>query len=150
LFHSDFHGDNIFFDSEDNVSVFDFDCFGYGWRVYDIYVFLWSCSSSKSWRRRDKNYRIRLWNSFIKGYTEIRELTNKEQETTIVFVPIRHIWLLGLHTHECNDWGGTWINDEYFNRHILFLKKWIEHYGVLSQTKRSNNLGLLLKKALKF
>ena len=129
--HGDFHGGNIHFDKNDNLSVFDFDCFGYGWRAYDISVFLWSCASFRDWGKKNKSKRTRLWNLFLKGYTEERKLTPNELKAAYVFVPIRHIWLLGLHTQGCNDWGGVWITDEYFDQEIGFIKKWIENYKVL-------------------
>lgn len=149
LCHGDFHNGNVFFDSEDNTSVFDFDSFGYGWRAYDISVFLWSCGSSRLWKKANIEYRARLWNSYIEGYSSIKNLSKEELEAAFIFVPIRHIWLLGLHTHGCNDWGGEWINDEYFDRHIMFIKKWIEQYEILSQKKKQFNFIVFVKEAIK-
>lgn len=149
LCHGDFHNGNTFLDNDDNLTVFDFDCFGYGWRAYDISVFLWSCGSSKNWRKKDKNYRACLWNSYLKGYNEIKKLTKEELEAAFLFVPIRHIWILGLHTHGYNDWGGNRFNEDYFNRALTFIKKWIEHYEVLPQSKNQFKFRIVEKGLIK-
>ena len=133
--HGDFHGGNIHFNEKDDLTVFDFDCFGYGWRAYDIAVFLWACGSFSSWSKKDKTRRTRLWNSFLKGYNLERKLSENELKAAYLFVPIRHIWLMGLHTHGSKDWGSGWIDDEYFNELIGFIKKWIENYKLLSKSE---------------
>jgi hypothetical protein len=41
-----------------------------------------------------------------------------------LFVLIRHIWLLGLHTANASDWGAGWLNKRYFDRGLKFLRDW--------------------------
>jgi Ser/Thr protein kinase RdoA (MazF antagonist) len=40
--HGDLHPMNVLFKDSGELTLFDFDCFGYGWRAYDISVFLWN------------------------------------------------------------------------------------------------------------
>jgi Ser/Thr protein kinase RdoA (MazF antagonist) len=40
LCHGDLHPGNVRFDTEGEPTLFDFDCCGYGWRAYDLAVFL--------------------------------------------------------------------------------------------------------------
>ena len=129
--HGDHHGGNIFFNKDDEMTLFDFDCFGYGWRAYDISVFLWSRTTIGNFSTGSNSKRIRRWNAFLKGYTLERELSDKELIATKIFVPIRNIWLLGLHTQSAERFGRIWMNEAYFDQHINFIKDWIKNYKVL-------------------
>lgn len=129
--HGDFHFGNIFAGENDEVSVFDFDCFGYGYRAYDISVFLWSCVPNDNWDQDNVDKRSLLWKAFLDGYSNLKPLTEDEVKASYVFVAIRHIWLMGVHTNGVGAWGESWINDEYFDQAITFIKKWIDMYEVL-------------------
>lgn len=129
--HGDLHGENLRVDESGQLTLFDFDCCGYGWRAYDLSVFLWSRVSFADWSRKAKANRTRRWNTFLDGYTKIRHLKPSELEAAILFVPIRHIWMMGLHTAGTQAWGRDWINDRYFDRTISFIKNWIKTYKVL-------------------
>ncbi|MDQ3899105.1 MAG: hypothetical protein M3319_01135, partial [Actinomycetota bacterium] len=37
---------------------------------------------------------------------------------------IRHLWLLGLHTSNGDDWGYAWLDRHYFDRALTFLREW--------------------------
>jgi Ser/Thr protein kinase RdoA (MazF antagonist) len=128
--HGDHHGKNVHFSDSGAMTLFDFDCFGYGWRAYDIAVFLWSRVGFDDWSSRAKARRTRAWNSFLKGYQEVRRLTPDELVATRLFVPIRHIWLAGLHTQGARHWGRSWIQDSYFDEMLDFIKRWIETYRI--------------------
>lgn len=132
--HGDHHGGNVHADQKGRMRLFDFDCYGYGWRSYDIAVFRWSGASGTSWddwSAKSKAKATRGWSAFLKGYNKVRNLGPHELEATSVFVAIRHIWLLGLHTQGVEGWGRGWINDGYFDYHLKFIKQWIEHRKLL-------------------
>jgi Ser/Thr protein kinase RdoA (MazF antagonist) len=118
--HGDFHGGNAHLDSGSTLTFFDFDCCGIGWRSYDIAVFLWGARL----RGKDKEQ----WPPFLKGYTEVRHLSDADMRAVNYFVAIRHIWLMGLHTSRGHDWGFGWMNDGYFDRQISFLRQWEADY----------------------
>jgi Ser/Thr protein kinase RdoA (MazF antagonist) len=61
--HGDHHGYNVNIDKNGTMTVFDFDCYGYGWRAYDISVFLWN--RSFDWSRTATAKRTRRWNAFL-------------------------------------------------------------------------------------
>jgi len=133
--HGDHHGGDLHIDNNGNMTMFDFDCCGYGWRAYDVAVYLWSrtCSSYffDGWSRAGKTKATRLWNAFLTGYAKVRELGTCEVEATRLFVPIRHIWMMGLATHLAETGARGKINDDYFDRHIGFIKQWIEYHRIL-------------------
>jgi Ser/Thr protein kinase RdoA (MazF antagonist) len=118
--HGDFHTGNAHLDQDKTLTFFDFDCCGVGWRSYDIANFRWNARLNK----KDKE----IWSSFLHGYLEERPLSNLDIQTTNYFVPIRHFWLLGVHTSNGNDWGFGWINNHYFDRAIKFFREWEMEY----------------------
>ena len=115
--HGDFHGGNAHLDGT-TLTFFDFDCCGPGWRAYDVAVFLWG------WSLQRRKKADRLWAAFLKGYTKRRPLAPLDLAAVPLFVAIRHIWLLGLHTGNGHDWGFGWMNDRYFDRALKFLREW--------------------------
>ena len=128
--HGDHHGWNVHFNEKGEMTLFDFDCFGYGWRAYDNAVFLWS-HSVPYWSKQTKSNRTKLWNKFLKGYSEILDYPDDEIKYSYIFVPIRHIWLLGLHSGLQPRLGSQWMNDHYFASHIDFIKRWVKEYKVI-------------------
>lgn len=117
--HGDMHPGNIFFDGE-QPQIFDFDCMGYGYRAYDICIFLWNMSIN------DVNYvDSDEWRKYLEGYNSVRCLDTNELSCIPAFAALRHIWLMGFHV------GGTaynlsWsnFNDKYFSLHINQFKLW--------------------------
>ena len=129
--HGDLHEGNVHFDNDGDMTLFDFDCFGYGWRAYDIAVFLGARGESGDWSRQSKAKRTRNWNSFLRGYNEQRQLSDNEMLATKAFVPIREIWVLGVQIHCSHQWGRWYLNDAHFDQSIDFIRKWIAYYKVL-------------------
>jgi len=125
--HGDLHAMNVFFKDPDKLTLFDFDCIGYGWRAYDVSVFLWSLH----WAGRDAVRRKRCWNAFLKGYQSERRLSRKELQTIPIFGAMRQIWLMGTHASISKRWGIDWLNDRYFDRSIKFVRDWVKEYGIL-------------------
>jgi Ser/Thr protein kinase RdoA (MazF antagonist) len=114
--HGDFHGGNAHIEQDDSLTFFDFDCGGYGWRAYDIAVFRWHARLVGKEKER--------WPHYLRGYREVRPISEVDLQATQYFVAIRHIWLLGLHTGNGHDWGFGWMNDQYFDRAIKFFREW--------------------------
>ena len=115
--HGDFHGGNAHIDTANTITFFDFDCCGMGWRAYDIAVFRWAAG------REDAQ-----WQAFLRGYRERRDLHVRDLAAVPWFVAARHIWLIGLHTGNAQDWGAGWLNDAYFESGgaggLKFLREW--------------------------
>jgi Ser/Thr protein kinase RdoA (MazF antagonist) len=126
--HGDFHSGNAHLvggaspleNLNEQITFFDFDCCGMGWRSYDIANFRWNARLNK----KDNE----MWPSFLRGYTEERHLSELDIQTTRYWVPIRHFWLLGVHTSNGHDWGFGWINDGYFDRALKFFREWETEY----------------------
>ncbi len=113
--HGDFHGANAHL-NDDQVTFFDFDCCGFGWRAYDIAVFRWCARLNAKEKER--------WPAFLRGYQNERPLNELDLHATDIFVAVRHLWLLDLHIRMGCDVGYSFLNDRYFDRRLEFLRKW--------------------------
>lgn len=118
--HGDFHGGNAHITEAGAVTFFDFDCCGWGWRAYDLAVFRWGARLREKEKER--------WEPFLRGYTAERSLNDLDLQAIPLFIGIRHLWLLGLHTSNGQDWGFGWINDDYFDQAVKFLRDWETEY----------------------
>jgi Ser/Thr protein kinase RdoA (MazF antagonist) len=130
--HGDHHGGNLHVDEGGALTLFDFDCYGYGWRAYDIAVFRWS---SGPWEAKtspaEKTKRTRRWNALVRGYEKVRPLSKAEMQAIDYFVVLRQIWLLGVHTQGAHAWGSGWIHDGYFDDNIGYIKRWLAAHKLL-------------------
>jgi Ser/Thr protein kinase RdoA (MazF antagonist) len=116
--HGDFHGGNCHVDGE-TLTFFDFDFCGPGWRAYDVAVFLWGNALLAGIAKAE-----RRWRAFLRGYREVRTLRALDLQAVPLFVAIRHLFFLGVHTGNGAHWGYGWLNDRYFDRHLKFLRQW--------------------------
>ena len=114
--HGDLHGWNANFDADGTVTFYDFDSSGPGWRAYDLATFLWAAML-----RRKEDER---WPLFVQGYKERREIHEVDWRAVPFFIGVRHFWYMGYHADESRDLAFGWLNDEYYNREIGFIRLW--------------------------
>jgi Ser/Thr protein kinase RdoA (MazF antagonist) len=74
--HGDLTFGNLRRDDSGRFTLIDFDFSGYGWRSYDICVFLWSRGDKFSPSARRK--RTNQWRAFLEGYRAVRQLSEAE------------------------------------------------------------------------
>jgi Ser/Thr protein kinase RdoA (MazF antagonist) len=111
--HGDLHGGNVHRQPDGGLVFFDFDCCGMGYLAYEIAVFRWG----QGFGEPDKP-ELR-WARFLEAYREHRPLGEADLAATTHFVPIRHIWWMGLHAGSADYWGSRrWVNDRFFDENI--------------------------------
>jgi Ser/Thr protein kinase RdoA (MazF antagonist) len=127
------HGDVVFAnlrrDDRGRFTLFDFDCSGYGWRSYDVAISLWSQGFEFS--RSAKVNRLKRWNAFLDGYQAVRHLSDIELQAVNLFVPLRQIWMMGVHSSLFLGFGHRSIHDAKFEIHLEFIKNWLKAYKPL-------------------
>jgi Ser/Thr protein kinase RdoA (MazF antagonist) len=119
--HGDCHGYNA------NIALqgaqagqavfFDFDESGPGYLAYDIAVFLWCCVI---FERKQHAF----WHAFMDGYRSIRDVPHADFEAAHLFVPIRHIWLLGEYASRTTEWGGQAVPADWIAAQLDFMLSW--------------------------
>jgi len=113
--HGDLQGYHANVDSDGTFTFFDFDCGGYGFRAYDLAVFLWCCRLDDAVDSR--------WEPYIRGYQETRTINSLDLKAVPFFVCARYIWHMGVHTQNAPDWGHGWLKDEYFDKRLKLLRR---------------------------
>lgn len=99
------------------ATFFDFDDGGYGYLAYDLAVYLWA---QVSFGRR----RYAMWHAFLDGYRSVRPVTPADERAVSLFVPIRHIWLLGEYASRTVEWGSEILSAARLKRELTFLLDW--------------------------
>jgi Ser/Thr protein kinase RdoA (MazF antagonist) len=112
--HGDLQGYHAKVDTDGTLTLFDFDCGGYGYRAYDLAVFLWVCRLEDAVETR--------WEHYLSGYREVRSVNEIDVQASPIFVLTRYLWHMGVHTQNAPDWGCGWLNDEYFDKGLKKLR----------------------------
>jgi Ser/Thr protein kinase RdoA (MazF antagonist) len=114
--HGDLQGYHAKLDTDGTLTFFDFDCGGFGYRAFDLAVFLWCARLEEQVEQR--------WEPYLRGYQEVRSLAPLDLEAVRLFVGGRYLWHMGVHTQNAPDWGIDFLNDGYFDRRIKILKEY--------------------------
>jgi Ser/Thr protein kinase RdoA (MazF antagonist) len=65
-----------------------------------------------------------FWHAFIEGYRTIRELSHADFEAVHLFVPIRHMWLMGEYASRIHEWGRQAVPADWIGRQLDFMLSW--------------------------
>lgn len=120
LCHGDLHKTNVLCDQNNQLTIIDFDCCGYGWRAYDLAVLFWST------RHLPQAAPVRA--AFLRGYTEQRSLAAQELASIPRFVAAQHICITAVEIEQAarGVWGSEPITDTYFDDRLRFLRTWMQ------------------------
>ena len=121
--HGDLHVHNVMLQTDGNLAIFDFDWSGYSWRCYDLATIRWSLP-------RDEKGNA-PWRALLRGYTQVRKLSRQEQKLLPWFLVMRHFEYLGFQLSVRKHFGEAWMNDNYYDFHIGFLKDWMKRHKEL-------------------
>ena len=121
--HGDCHGYNAIIAEQGpragQAVFFDFDDGGPGYLAYDLAVFLWCCVSfGRKWHAS--------WHAFIEGYRTIRNVPSADFAAVPLFVPIRHMWLMGEYAGRVHEWGSQAAPAEWIATQLDFMLSWEE------------------------
>lgn len=128
LCHGDLHPGNVRFGPDFAPTLFDFDCCGYGWRAYDLAVFVWNSYLE----RRSPTWREPRWRAFLRGYGAARPLQEGELDAVPYFLVARQIWLMGLDVRGQSDWLPQWLTPDWFGSMVGYVRRWVVEYPELT------------------
>lgn len=109
LCHGDVGSANVHVSEDGQLTLFDFDFCGPGWRAYDIGNFLMD--------------EAEMGVEFLAGYEEIRVIPPHERDTFILFQILQSIWVLGIRADYVNEWGTVHFSDRLVNNVLSFIRK---------------------------
>lgn len=119
--HGDLHKTNVLYDDhQDQLTIIDFDCCGYGWRAYDLAVLFWST------RQLPQAAAVRA--AYLRGYAEHRSLSDEEVTSIPYFVAMQHICITAVEIEQAarSVEGSAPITDAYFDDRLRFLRTWMQ------------------------
>lgn len=109
------HSGNVHFTADNQITLFDFDQCGYGWRIFDLAKFLQvSLNAGINCQVRD---------AFFKGYQSVQELTDAEMLSLQALTQMAHIWnwAISINAAAIHNWSR--LDDFYTNKRLHQLKR---------------------------
>lgn len=119
LCHGDLHTGNVMLSHDGELTLIDFDWSGYCWRIYDLATLWWTLRDDQSASR---------WRAVLRGYTSVRKLSHEEKALLPAFVMIREFELLGFQLMMRKHVGDAWIDDNYYDFHMRFIRDWVKQH----------------------
>lgn len=116
--HGDLHVGNVMLQPDGELTIYDFDWCGNSWRGYDLATIRWSLP-------RD-NKGEAPWRVFLRGYQQQRKLSRQERTLMPWFVVLRHFEFLNFQLSMRKHVGSGWLNDNYYDFQINFLRSWVK------------------------
>ncbi len=113
------HSGNAHFTSDDQVTLFDFDQCGYGWRAFELGKFLQVAM------RTGIGHNVR--EAFLSGYQSVQAITKRELDSLQAFTQTAHIWnwAISLNTTMLHSYSR--LDDSYFTQRLAQLKMLRSH-----------------------
>lgn len=133
IVHMDIWYDNMAVTDEKKITVFDFDFCGNGWQILDVGYF---CKQLFFIESDKKQYEIKV-QSFLKGYQEIKDLSDKELELIPKAGASIFIFYLGIQAQRF-DWSNIFLSENYLKMFVGRIKYWIEYYETKEITVANN------------
>ena len=119
--HGDLQGYHAMVDEQGNLTLFDFDCGGPGFRAYELAVFRWVTRLNET--------ETDWWQPYIETYQAHRPVAAVDLAAIPYFTACRFIWHLGVHAENSYDWGISFLNREYYANKIKQLRSLAADYG---------------------
>lgn len=118
--HGDLHEVNARL-HQGQVSVFDFDCGGPGYRAYDLAVYWWS-QVTHSGKSPEESQAV--WDAFLSAYQALRPLTEADLLALPHFVTARSLWFMGLMAGRVQEFGTETLGQPFFDFGVDFMREW--------------------------
>lgn len=109
------HSGNVHFTPDNQITLFDFDQCGYGWRIFDLAKFL-QVSLSAGINRKVRD-------AFFEGYQTVQQLTDVETSSLQTLTQMAHIWAwaISVNAKAIHNWCK--LDTFYVNKRINQLKR---------------------------
>ncbi len=108
------HSGNVHFTPDNQLTLFDFDQCGYGWRAFELAKFLQVALRAGIARK--------VRDSFVEGYQTVQSFTPEEMNALQAFTQTAHIWnwcvsLEASKVHSCSR-----LDEQFFTHRLQQLK----------------------------
>ncbi|HKO77279.1 MAG TPA: phosphotransferase [Flavobacterium sp.] len=121
--HLDVWFDNMHFNTENKVTLFDFDFCGNGWLCLDISYFLFQLYSTNL---NENDYQIKA-ESFLKGYETITKISEEERRILPFACLAIMTYYISIQCDRYDNWTNIFLNEDHLKRFVGNLKRWIAY-----------------------
>lgn len=106
---------NFHINDNNEITLFDFDQCGYGYRAFEIGKFISSIHPMKT--------KPRISKAFTDGYQQVRRLTQDEIYAIPYFEIISVIWVMAIHTYNVDHIGYKYLEKPFWDRRLAIVKE---------------------------
>lgn len=124
--HLDIWFDNVHFNAENEVTIFDFDFCGNGWQCHDISYFLYQLYSTNP----DENEYIGKAENFLQGYESIIKITHEEKRIMPFVCLGIMLFYISMQCDRYETWSNIFLNEDHLRRFVTSLKRWIAYNNI--------------------
>ena len=128
--HLDIRFDNMHLNGEEKITIFDFDFCGNGWLCNDIAYFMFQLYNTN---QGDNEY-LQKVESFLKGYGEIRRISDEEKRIIPLAGIAIFLFYLGIQCATFDTWSNIFLNDDHLKRFVGTIKRWADYNHVKIRT----------------
>jgi Ser/Thr protein kinase RdoA (MazF antagonist) len=100
--------------ADGQITMFGFTLCGYGWRAFDLAVFLGNA--------RILGASKQACEAFVEGYQSRRSLSAEELAAIPALMKVKMIFTMGCHMEFAAWMGGSFLDDGYWERHCSLLR----------------------------
>ena len=108
------HSGNVHFTNDNQVTLFDFDQCGYGYRIFEIAKFWQACIRTGMSRQTRE--------AFLEGYQSLNPFSEFELNHLQSFVKMAHIWSWAINLERTKIDNYSYLNEHYFTQRLEKLK----------------------------
>lgn len=123
IVHLDIWYDNLAVNSNNEITIFDFDNCGNGLLIFDIGYF---CKQLFFIESDKKQYESKV-ESFLNGYQKIRKLTDEEIKLIPESGASIFAFYLGVQAQRF-DWSNIFLTENYLKMFVGRIKSWMNYY----------------------
>ena len=117
--HLDIWYENLNVDTNNQVTLFDFDFCGNGWLCLDIAFYMLQVYSIE----RDEKERDRKMAAFFEGYESVTKIPEEERKLLPVLGVSLYFFYLGIQCQRYDNWSNHFLSESYLKRYIHQLVK---------------------------
>lgn len=104
---------NFHINGSKDITLFDFDQCGYGYRSFEIGKFISSIHAKKT--------KHEISNAFVDGYQAVRQLSDEELFAIPYFEIVSIIWVMAIHAYNANRIGYKYLVKPFWDKRIGML-----------------------------
>lgn len=120
--HGDYYQMNALWLPDDSCRIIDFDFIAPGYRAYDLSMFMWNLAWKTKMSEAEKQA---WWNAYLRGYNEVRKVSEKELSSVNLFVALYEVCMLGTRANASLFRSNGGFPDGYWDSCFDFLEGWV-------------------------